>query len=337
MYSCIRKFPTYLVTLSFIAMLIQISATIASGANLKAIKKRGALKCGITLAPRMMDMQKSYCKALAVAIIGDAQKVEYLPIDGQSVTPFLASDGVDVAIASIASANKVELGVRSVGVFYYDGHSYLVPKALGVKSAKELDGASVCVLKGNRAQKNNYLFFEAKGMSFKPYYFKSYKDLREGYIKGKCDTIVGEALLLAALRSDLKKPDSHLLLPEVISKVPVGINVQKSDDDLAEAAKAVLQLLINSEELGVNSSNVEKLEKSREPTMREFFSSQNKNKYLVKIGLQERWMAKVLKETGNYGEIFERTIGLKTPVGRTRGLDALWPQGGMHYQEPMRN
>ena len=226
------------------------------------------------------------------------------------------------------------LGLTFAGVNYYDGQGFMVRKDLGVTSAKQLDGASICVQTGTTTELNMADYFRSNNINYKPVVFEALPETNQAYDSGRCDALTTDASGLAATRLQLANPGDHIILPEIISKEPLGPVVRQGDDQWFNVVKWVHFALLNSEELGVTQANVEEMKGSDSPNIKRLLGVEGT--FGEGIGLSNDWVVNVIKGVGNYGEIFERNIGKDTPLGLARGLNALWTDGGIQYAPPVR-
>ena len=318
-----------------------------AGEALDAIKKRGELVCGVNTGLggfALPDSQGKYtgldvdvCKAVAAAILGDAEKVKYVPLTAQQRFTALQSGEVDVLSRNTTwtLTRDTSLGLNFAGVSYYDGQGFMVPKKLGISSAKELDGATVCVQPGTTTELNLADYFRANNMSFKPVVIEKLQDVNAAFFSGRCDVYTTDASGLASIRkNDAPKGESenYVILPEIISKEPLGPVVRHGDDQLFDIVKWTLNALIEGEEYGVTQGNVEEMAKSsKNPGIQRLLGTtpgMGKN-----LGLDEQWALRAIKSVGNYGEVWTRNI---EPLGLPRGLNKLWNDGGIMYAAPVR-
>lgn len=324
------------------AMLSQANA----GETLDAVKKNGVVKCGVVQAlPGFASLDDNnewhgldaeYCRGLAAAVFGDAKKVEYVPLSSKQRFTALQSGEIDVlARVTTETLSRDGLGIDFVGVNYYDGQGFMVRKDLGVKSAKELGGASVCSNAGTTTESNMADYFNANGMAFKPVIFEKSDEVKSAFEAGRCDVYSSDASGLYVQRSRLKDPSAYVILPEIISKEPLAIAVREGDDKFADVARWSLNCSINAEELGVTKANVEEMKKSTDPKIKRLLGvdSDLGEKSLT---LANDWCAKQIKAVGNYGEIFETYLGKNSPLNIDRGLNNLWNNGGLLYAPPIR-
>jgi general L-amino acid transport system substrate-binding protein len=233
-------------------------------------------------------------------------------------------------------SRDVDLKLTFLGVNYYDGQGFMVPKALGVTSAKQLDGASVCIQTGTTTELNLADYFRANNMSYEPVTIETNEEGQTNYLAGRCDVYTTDASGLAATRSTFEHPNAHILLPEIISKEPLGPAVRQGDDEWADVTRWVLNVLIAAEEAGVTQANIKGHAASagKNPSINRIAGTEGD--FGAMIGLDKQWAVRAISAVGNYGEIFERNIGVNTPLGLARGLNAQWTKGGILYTAPVR-
>ena len=318
----------------------------ASAGTLEDVKKKGFIQCGVTTglagfaAPDDKGVWKGFdvdfCRAMSAAIFGDPMKVKFTPTTGKTRFPALQSGEVDVLARNTTwtMSRDVDLGFEFVGVNYYDGQGFMVRKALGIKSAKELDGASVCIQTGTTTELNLADFFRSNNMSFTPVVVEDAAEARQNYDKGACDVYTTDRSGLATQRSVLSKPDDHMVLPEIISKEPLGPLVRHGDNKWGDIARWTLNAIISAEELGITKANVDQMKSAKNPEIRRLLGSEGDLGKM--LGLSKDWGYNVLKAVGNYSEVYETNIGPKTPIALARGVNALWSQGGILYSPPFR-
>ncbi len=320
----------------------------AHAATLDDIKKAGVLKCGINTGlpgfaytddkGKWTGFDVAYCRALAAAVFGDPDKVKYVNLTGKNRFPALAAGEIDVLSRNTTwtFSRDVDLGFTFIGVSYYDGQGFIGRQALGVKSAKELDGASVCIQTGTTTELNLADFFRVNKIKYEPVPIETNEEARKAYVAERCDVYTTDASGLAATKTTFKDPDAHMVFPEIISKEPLGPLVRQGDDQWADIARWTLNVLINAEEYGVTSANVDKLAAKAidNPEINRMLGTEGSLGAM--LGLRKTWAVDVLKAEGNYAEIYERYLGTKTPLGLARGLNALYTNGGILYAPPMR-
>jgi general L-amino acid transport system substrate-binding protein len=333
------------VILGAVAAVTLVAGGAAAG-TLDDVKAKGFVQCGVstglagfafTDASGEWDgFDPIMCRGVAAAIFGDPKAVKFTPTTGKTRFTALASGEVDLLFRNTTwtYSRDVDLKFTFVGVNYYDGQGFMVPKALGVTSAKELDGATVCIQTGTTTELNLADFFRANNISYEPVPIETNAEANAKYTAGACDVYTTDASGLAATRSTFEKPGDHVILPEIISKEPLGPLVRHGDDEWGDVVRWTLNALLIAEELGVNSGNVEKLASAPtdSPEINRLLGTEGE--YGAMMGLPKDWAVKVIKSVGNYGEIYDRTIGPDTPIGLARGLNALWTQGGIQYAAP---
>ncbi|GAM64677.1 glutamate aspartate periplasmic binding protein precursor gltI [Vibrio ishigakensis] len=284
----------------------------------------------------MEGIDVEYCQALAAAVLGDKTKVKYVPLTAKERFTALQSGEIDVLSRNTTwtQHRDTALGLNFVGVNYYDGQGFMVKKDLGVKSATELDGAAVCVQSGTTTELNLADYFRASGMSYKPVVFDTAAQTSAGFDAGRCDVLTTDQSGLYALRLNLKDPTSAVVLPEIISKEPLGPVVRQGDDKWFNVAKWTLNAMVNAEEYGITSKNADQMLKSTDPNVKRILGVDGPKG--TALGLKDDWGYQIIKQVGNYGESFERTVGTGSPLQINRGVNALWNAGGFMYAPPMR-
>ena len=324
-----------------------VAGDASAGKTIDAIKQRGQLACGVHTGlagfsaadsqGNWSGLDVDYCKALAAAILGDGTKVKWVPLTAQQRFTALQSGEIDILSRNTTwtLTRDASLGIHFVGTIYYDGQGFLVPAKAKVKSAKQMKGATVCVQSGTTTEKNMTDFSRANKLDLKPVVFEKIEAATGAYFSGRCTAFTTDASGLASIRNkEAKEPKDHVILPELISKEPLGPAVRRGDDEFFAIAKWTLFGLIEAEEYGINQSNVDQMKSSTDPVvMRILGTSEDMGKLL---GLDKDWMVRVIKTTGNYGEMFERNVGAKTPLALPRGLNNLWSKGGLQYAPPVR-
>ena len=334
------------IALAVIAAALTIGPQVATAGTLDDVKSRGVLRCVVSTGvpgfayPDASGAWKGFdidfCRATAAAVLGDASKIKAVTATGKTrFTKLNAGEG-DVLWrnTTITFSRDVGVKLRFHGVNYYDGQGFLVKKALGVKSAKELNGASVCIQTGTTTELNLADYFHANGMKYEAVTIETNDEARQNYTSGRCDVYTTDASGLAATRSTFSDPQNHIILPEIISKEPLGPATRQGDDQWSDIVTWVLNATITAEEKGITQANVDKMKSSKDPEVLRLLGvegSQGKE-----LGLSNDWAYNIIKSVGNYGEIFERNIGVNTPIGLPRGLNALWTKGGLQYSPPFR-
>jgi general L-amino acid transport system substrate-binding protein len=323
------------------------SGTAQAGAIFDAVKDKGFVQCGVNVglagfsnpddAGNWSGIDVDVCRAVAAAVFGDAEAVKFTPLTSKERFTALQSGEVDVLSRNTTwTLNRDSaLGLDFTGVTYYDGQGFMVPKSLEVKSALELDGASVCVQTGTTTELNLADYFRANNMSYTPVVFERGDEARTAYEQGRCDTLTTDQSGLYAERIGLANPDDHMVLPEVISKEPLGPAVRHGDNQWGDIVRWTLYAMLEAEELGVNSQNVDdEKANSTNPNVRRLLGVEGDMGQ--GLGLPADFGYQVIKQVGNYGEVFERNIGMGSPLKIERGLNALWTDGGLQYAMPVR-
>ncbi|MEZ8240158.1 amino acid ABC transporter substrate-binding protein [Vibrio splendidus] len=333
---------------SVVAASTAMMATSVSAAEstLDKVTSQGFLTCGVSTGLPGFSNPNSkgewegidveYCQALAAAVLGDKTKVKYVPLTAKERFTALQSGEIDVLSRNTTWTlhRDTALGLNFVGVNYYDGQGFMVKKELGLTSAQELDGASVCVQSGTTTELNLADYFRNSGMSYKPVVFDTAAQTSKGFDAGRCDVLTTDQSGLYALRLNLADPKSAQVLPEIISKEPLGPVVRQDDDKWFNVAKWTLSAMINAEEYGISSKNADEMLKSKDPNIKRILGVDGpKGKGL---GIRDDWGYQVIKQVGNYGESFERTVGTGSPLQISRGVNALWNAGGFMYAPPIR-
>lgn len=322
-------------------------AGMASAATLDDVKAKGFVQCGVTTglvgfsAPdadgNWSGFDVDYCRGLAAAIFGDGNAVKFTPTTGKTRFTALASGEIDVLARNTTwtFSRDTDLKQTFVGINYYDGQGFMIHSGLGVMSAHELDGATVCIQTGTTTELNLADFSRANNMSYEPVPIETNAEAREQYFAEACDVYTTDRSALAATRATAEDPDAHVVLPEIISKEPLGPLVRHGDDQWGDIARWVLNVLIIAEEKGITQANVAEMAAgTNDPEINRMLGTEGE--YGAMIGLDQDWAVKVISAVGNYGEIFERNIGVDTPIGLARGVNALWTDGGLVYSPPFR-
>ena len=324
------------------------TATTANAGTLQDVQARGELNCVVTTgvagfgAPndsgRWEGFDVDFCRATAAAVLGDPNKVKFVPTTGKTRFTVLNSGEGDILYrnTTITMSRDADLKLTFLGVNYYDGQGFMVPKALGVTSAKDLDGASVCIQTGTTTELNLADFFRANGIGYEPVPVETNEEAQSNYLGGRCDVYTTDASGLAATRSTFDHPNAHVVLPEIISKEPLGPAVRQGDDEWADTTRWVLTALVAAEELGITQANITGHSKAagNNPSINRIAGTEGD--FGSMIGLDKQWAVRAIQAVGNYGEIFERNIGVNTPLGLARGLNAQWTNGGLLYAPPVR-
>ena len=318
----------------------------ASAQILKTVKDRGMLNCGAngSLAGfglpdaqgKWTGLDVDVCRAIAAAVLGDGNKVKFTALTAKDRFTALQSGEVDVLVRNTTwtSSREAALGLEFTGVDYYDGQGFMVRKSLKVNSALELNGASVCVQQGTTTELNLADFFRAHNMTLKSVTFADANETVKAYDAGRCDAFTTDASGLAAERLRLASPDDHIILPEIISKEPLGPVVRKGDDQWLDVVKWTLFAMLNAEEYGVTQKNIGEMMSSTNPNIKRLVGTEGN--YGEQLGLSKDWAVNVIKAVGNYGEAYERNVGAGSPLKIPRGLNKLWSNGGIQYAPPIR-
>ena len=323
-----------------------LAGGVAGAATLDDVKARGKLNCGVTTglvgfaAPdangNWEGFDVSVCRAVAAAVLGDASAVEFVPTTGKTRFTALASGEVDMLARNTTwtFSRDVDLKFEFVGVNYYDGQGFMAPKELGVTSAKDLDGATVCIQTGTTTELNLADFFRSNNISYEPVPIETNAEAQQQYLAGACDVYTTDASGLAATRATFEDPSAHAVLPEIISKEPLGPLVRHGDHEWGDVVRWSLMAMIAGEELGITSANVGELSNgTNNPEINRILGTEGNLGEM--LGLDAQWAARILA-AGNYGEVFEKNIGENTPIGLARGLNAQWTEGGLLYAPPFR-
>ena len=323
-----------------------ISLPAHAGKDLDAIKARGTLNCGVNTGlagfsqadsqGRWSGLDVDVCRAVAAAILSDPNKVRYVPLNAAQRFTALQSGEIDVLSrnSTWTLTRDASLGIVFTGVNFYDGQGFMVPKSLNIKSAKDLKGATVCVQSGTTTELNMTDYSRTNNLNLRPIVFQELPATNAAYFAGRCQAYTTDASGLASIRSkEAAKPDDHVILPELISKEPLGPSVRRGDDELFAIVKWVGYAMLEAEELGVTQANVDATKRdSKNPVVMRLLGGGTEDTGKP-LGLDKDWAFRAIKAVGNYGESFERNI---TPIGLPRGVNALWNKGGLMYSPPVR-
>ena len=318
-----------------------------AGKTLDAIKARGQIICGVNTglagfsaadsSGAWSGLDVDVCKALAAATLGDATKVKYVPLNAQQRFTALQSGEIDVLSrnTTFSLTRDASLGMHITTPTYYDGQGFMVTTKSKIKNAKQLKGQTVCVQSGTTTEKNLTDFSRANGLNIKPVVFEKVEAATGAYFSGRCVAYTTDASGLASVRNkEAKNADEHVILPELISKEPLGPMVRRGDDEWFAITKWVIYGLLEAEEYGVTAANVDQMKSSTDPVVQRLLGTTEDTGKL--LGLDKEWMARAIKVTGNYGEIFERNVGPKSALKLPRGVNNLWNKGGLMYAYPVR-
>jgi general L-amino acid transport system substrate-binding protein len=322
----------------------------ASAGTLDDVKKKGFLQCGVNTGlpgfaspndkGEWTGFDVDYCRAVAAAVFGDGTKVKFTPLSAKDRFTALQSGEIDVLIRNTTwtISRDTALGFNFTGINYFDGQGFMInaKKLPGVNSALQLSGASVCVQSGTTTELNLADYFKANKMEYNPVVFEKLEETNSAYDSGRCDVLTTDQSGLYATRLTLAAPDDHVVLPEIISKEPLGPAVRQGDDQWFDIVKWVHFALLNAEELGITQANVEEMKKSDNPEVKRVLGEEADTKIGTDLGLTNDWVVRIVKAVGNYGEIFERNVGQGSPLKIARGINAQWSKGGLQYAPPIR-
>lgn len=324
-----------------------VMGSAASAATLDDVKAKGHLQCGVTTGlagfaftddkGEWQGFDVGVCRAVAAAIFGDAKAVKFTPTTGKTRFTALASGEIDLLARNTTwtYSRDVDLKFTFAGVNYYDGQGFMVRKSLGVASALELSGATVCIQTGTTTELNLADYFRANNMEYEPVPIETNAEAQQNYLANACDVYTTDASGLAATRATFENPADHIVLPEIISKEPLGPLTRHGDDQWGDIARWVLNALIIAEEKGVTAANVEEMAKgTKDPEINRLLG--NEGEYGAMLGLGKDWAVHAIKAGGNYGELFDANLGTNTAIGLERGLNAQWTNGGLLYSPPFR-
>ncbi|MGB8819435.1 MAG: amino acid ABC transporter substrate-binding protein [Rhizobiaceae bacterium] len=332
------------------AALAVTAFTSAGAATLDDVKAKGFVQCGVNVglagfsAPDdkgdWTGLDVDFCRAVAAAIFGDGTKVKFTPLSAKERFTALQSGEVDLLARNTTwTINRdTALGLNFIGVNYYDGQGFMInsKKISGVNSALQLSGASVCVQAGTTTELNLADYFKANKMEYSPVVFEKNEEVNAAYDAGRCDVLTTDQSGLYATRLSLAAPDDHVVLPEIISKEPLGPAVRQGDDQWFDIVKWTFNATLNAEELGITQANVDEMTASTNPDILRFLGKEADTKIGTDLGLGNEWAYNIVKAVGNYGESFERNVGAGSPLKIARGINALWSKGGLQYAPPVR-
>ena len=334
--------------LSLVAVLTVVLATagVAVAGTLDDVRAKGFIQVGVNeglfgfAKPdekgvwRGLDVDTA--RAISVAVFGEPDKLKFIPLTAKTRFTALQSGEIDVLTRNCTQTlgRETALGLNFVHVNYYDGQGFLVPKKLGVKSAKELDGATVCVLPGTTTELNVADYFRSNNMKMNPVVIESTPELAKTFFAGRCDVLTSDASQLAGTRAVAPNPKDYIILPEIISREPLAPAVRHGDDQWYDIVNFAVMAMIEAEYLGISSKSIDPMLKSKDPKVQRFLGVSAGNGKA--LGLDEKWAYNIVKKVGNYAEVFERNVGVDTPLGIERGLNALWTNGGLMYTPPFK-
>ena len=338
-----------LATLRFAPLLLAmalLAAAPARAGTLDEVRTRDVLICGVSqglpgfsahdAAGKWSGIDVDVCRAIAAAVLKDSEKVRYVELSPKERFTALQSGEVDVLSRNTTwtLVRDSALGLNFAGVDYYDGQGFMVRKDLGLKSATELSGARICVAIGTTTELNLADYFRAHGMEYRTVNFENQTFAAAAYDAGQCDAFTADTSALASYRTTLKDPSAHVILPEVISKEPLGPVVRQGDDQWFDIVKWTLFALLQAEESGVTAANLDRMKESRTPMVRRLLGVTGDMG--SSLGLDDQWAVRIIRQVGNYAEVFDRNIGMLSTLKLPRGLNALWKDGGLQYPMPIR-
>jgi len=323
-----------------------LTGSLALAGTLDDVKAKGTISVGVNEAlfgfskadenGVWQGLDVDTARAISVAVFGDPDKITFVPLTAKTRFTALQSGEIDVLTrnATQTLTRETSLGLNFAHVNYYDGQGFLIAKSLGITSAHELNGATVCVLPGTTTELNVADFFRANGMEMQPVVIESTPELNKAFFAGRCDVMTSDASQLAGVRAVATNPDDYMILPEIISKEPLAPAVRHGDDQWFDIVNFATMAMIAAEELGITSENVDEMLSSTDPKIQRFLGVTPGNGEA--LGLDEKWAYNIVKMVGNYGEVFERNVGVNTPLKLERGLNALWTKGGLMYTPPFK-
>ena len=332
------------------AAALALSASAASAATLDDVKAADTLKCGVHTglagfaapndAGEWTGFDADFCRAVAAAVFGDPTKVTFVPTNATERFTALQSGEIDLLARNTTwtLTRDTSLGFNFTGVNYYDGQGFMInaAKLPGINSALQLSGAAICVQTGTTTELNLADYFRANNMDYNPVVFQGFDETNAAYEAGRCDAYTTDQSGLYALRLTLANPGEHVVLPEIISKEPLGPAVRQGDDQWFDIVKWTLNAMIIAEELGITQANVEEMKGSDNPEIKRVLGQEAESKIGEILGLDNEWVVNVVGGVGNYGEVFEKNIGQGSPLKIARGLNQLWTKGGIQYAPPIR-
>ena len=327
-----------------------LMASAAFAGTLDDVKAKGFVQCGVNTAlagfsapddkGEWTGLDVDFCRAVAAAMFGDGTKVKFTPLSAKDRYTALQSGEVDILSRNTTwtIGRDTALGLNFAGVTYYDGQGFMInaQKLPGVNSTLQLSGASVCVQSGTTTELNLADYFKANNLEYNPVVFEKVEEANAAYDSGRCDAYTTDQSGLYAIRLTLAAPGDHVVLPEIISKEPLGPAVRQGDDQWFDVVKWTYFALLNAEELGITQANVEEMKNSPNPEIKRVLGVEAETKIGTDLGLTNDWVVNIIKATGNYGEIFEKNVGAGSPLKISRGINALWTKGGLQYGVPIR-
>lgn len=342
-----KKLPSR--ALQIIGAAVLTSVALITGASQAAtlddVRERGAVRCGVNTGLAGFAKANSLgeysgfdievCRAVASALFNDSEAVDMFPLSSVERFPALQEGLIDVLSRNTTwTLERNALFGEYAGTSFYDGQGFMVNKRSGIRSALELDNRPICVGRGTTSELNVADFFTVSDLRYVPIFFENEAESLAGYINGDCQAITTDRSGLAAQRSAMSEPESHVILPEVISKEPLGPMVPPNDSEWENVVRWSLNCMINAEELGVASTNVDNPNVGSTPSIRRLLGQEGEAG--AQLGMNPQWCARIIRQVGNYGEVYEKHVGLNTPIGLSRGINALWTEGGLIYAPPVR-
>ena len=335
-----------ILTTAAAVVLLAVPAFAQGKSNLDTVKARGSVICGVNTGLggfSLADSQGKWkgldvdmCGAVAAAVLGDATKIKMVPLTAQQRFTALQSGEIDMLVrnSTITLQRDSGLGIQYTGVNFYDGQGFMVAKKSGVKDLKELGGATICVAQGTTHEANMSGYFRSRNLTIKPVVYESQDVMYDAFFGGRCDAMTQDSSALASAIATRNKGDDYTIIPELISKEPLGPFVRRGDDQWAAVVRWSLYAMLEAEEKGITQANVDEQLKSTEPLVLTLLGAKEGNGKA--LGLDEKWAYNIIKQVGNYGESFERNVGQGSPLKLQRGVNALWNKGGLMYPMPMR-
>ena len=332
--------------LSTFILAVVVSAQAAGAGTLSEVRSRGELRCGVNTglagfaapddAGQWRGIDADFCRAVAAAIFGSGEKVKFVPLNAKERFTALQSGEVDLLSRNTTwtMSRDTSLGLTFTGVMYYDGQGFMVRESLGLSKVEQLAGASICVQTGTTNEQNLADYFAARNLSYRPVVFERLDEAISAYTTGRCDSFTTDSSQLISERTQLPNPDDSVILPDLISREPLGPAVRQGDDQWAGIVRWTHFAMLNAEADGVTQQNVDEMLKSPNPEIRRLLGLEGG--FGAGLGLSNDWAVAILKAVGNYGESFERNLGSGSRLGIPRGLNALWKDGGLHYPPPIR-
>lgn len=330
------------------AAALAFGASAASASTLSDVKAKGFIQCGVNTgllgfaqpdaSGNWAGFDIDFCKAVSAAVFGDPTKVKYTPLSAKDRFTALQSGEIDILSRNTTwTINRdTALGLNFRPITYYDGQGFMVHKGLNVKSALELSGAAICVQSGTTTELNLADYFKANNLQYNPVVFDKLDEVNTAYDSGRCDVYTTDQSGLYALRLTLKNPDDNVILPEIISKEPLGPAVRQGDEQWFDIMSWTAYALVNAEEFGITQKNVDEMKNSPNPDIKRFLGVEQGSTIGTDLGLTNDWAVNIIKGVGNYGEVFDRNLGASSPLKINRGLNALWNKGGIQYAPPVR-